>query len=199
MKEKSPKKKSSVSVYSFKFFEKKQKKSLEGRFQKKMESAVSGTELTVSTETGKTIHRNVILDLIIFQKERNTESSPKIGDTITPKNWHCLRGVDGKYIQWNEILKDVLNGKLKLVQNKKTEADSESEEGEIEDEESDFENHDTSERDGYRPITTSPDDELSLHTDGELITGENKENITTQNKKLDDQTGKESNRIDTLG
>ena len=85
------------------------------------------------------------------------------------------------------------------MQNKKTEADSESEEGEIEDEESDFENHDTSERDGYRPITTSPDDELSLHTDGELITGENKENITTQNKKLDDQTGKESNRIDTLG
>ena len=86
--------------------------------------------------------------------------------------------VDGKYIQWNEILRDVLNGKLKIVQNKRTESDSESEEGDIEDEESDFENHDTSERDGcYRPITTSPEDELSLHTDGDLNTGE----ITTKN------------------
>ena len=51
-------------------------------------------------------------------------------------------GVDGKYIQWNEILRDVLNGKLKIVQNQRTESDSESEEGEIEDEGSDFENHD---------------------------------------------------------
>ena len=48
---------------------------------------------------------------------------------------------------------------------------------------SDLENHDTSERDGcYRPITTSPEDELNLHTDGELNTGENKtENISTEN------------------
>ena len=59
-------------------------------------------------------------------------------------------------MQWNEILRDVLNGKLKIVQNKKTESNSESEDGEVEDEESDFENHDTSEREGcYRPITTN--------------------------------------------
>ena len=37
---------------------------------------------------------------------------------------------------------------------KRTESDSESEEGEIDDAESDFENHDTSQRDGcYPPIT----------------------------------------------
>ena len=70
---------------------------------------------------------------------------------------------------------------MKIVQNKRMESDSESEEGEIEDEESDFENHDTSERDGrYRPITTSPEDEINLHTDGELNRGEIKtENIIT--------------------
>ena len=40
------------------------------------------------------------------------KAAPKIGDTITPKNRHCLKGkVDGKYIQWNEILRDVLNVK----------------------------------------------------------------------------------------
>ena len=68
------------------------------------------------------------------------------------------------------------------MQNKKTESDSESEEGEIEGEESDFENHDTSERNGcHRPITTSPEDELNLHMDGELNTGEIKtENIITE-------------------
>ena len=48
--------------------------------------------------------------------------------------------------------------------------DRSHEEGEIEDEESDCENHDTSERDGcYHPITTSHDDELNLHTDGEIM------------------------------
>ena len=89
---------------------------------------------------------------------------------------------DGKYIQWNEILRDVLNRKLKIVQNKRTESDSESEEEEIEDEESDSGNHDTSERDGcYRPVTTSPEDEINFHTDGELNTGEIKtENILTE-------------------
>ena len=124
---------------------------------------MDGTEHTVTTNTGKIIHRKFILDPIVFQKER--ETAPKIGDTITPKNRHCLRGVDGKYIQWNEILRDVLNGKLKIVQHQRTESDSESKEGEIEDEESDFENHDTSEQDGrYQPITTSSEDELNLET-----------------------------------
>ena len=76
-------------------------------------------------------------------------------------------------------------GKLKIVQNKRTESDSESEEGEIEDEESDFENQGTYERDGcYRPITTSPEDELNLHTDGELNTGEIKTENTRTEKNI---------------
>ena len=70
-------------------------------------------------------------------------------------------------MRWNEILRDVLNGKLKIVQKKKVDTDSESEEGEIEDEKSDFENHDTSEKDGYRHIVASTEDELNLRTMGE--------------------------------
>ena len=66
-------------------------------------------------------------------------------------------------------MRDVLNGKLKIIQNQRTEFDSESEEGEIDDVENGFENHDTSEKDArYRPVTTSPEDELNLHPDGEI-------------------------------
>ena len=36
-----------------------------------------------------------------------------------------------------------------------------------------MENPDTSERNGYKRICTNPDDELNLHTDGEMPTGEN--------------------------
>ena len=179
------KKKNLVGIYRFQFFEKNHnKKSLEGRFQKKLQTAVSGTEHTVTTDTGKVIHRKFISGPIVFQKER--KAAPKIGDNITPKNRHCLRGVDGKYIQWNEVLRDVLNGKLKIVPSQKTGTDMESEECEIDDDESDFENHDTSEKDGvYRPVTTSPEDELNLHTDGELNTGEIKlENNTTENESI---------------
>ena len=87
-----------------------------------------------------------------------------------------------KYIQWNEILRDVLNRKLKIVQNKNAETDNESEEGEKEDDESDFKNHD--EKDGHRSISTSSEDELNLHTDGDLTTGETKEKIiSTKNQK----------------
>ena len=74
----------------------------------------------------------------------------------------------------------------KIVQNQRAESDSESEEGEIEEEESDFENHDTSERNGkYKPVTTSPEDELNLHTDGEINPGENQiNNKITENEKI---------------
>ena len=46
---------------------------------------------------------------------------------------HCLRGVDGKYIQWNEILRDMLNGKLKITRNRtrKSHSEKESDEKEI--------------------------------------------------------------------
>ena len=57
---KSPKKKSSVR-YPFQFVEKNHnKKTLEGRFQKKIQTAIDGTENTVKTDTGKVIHRKFI-------------------------------------------------------------------------------------------------------------------------------------------
>ena len=80
--EKSPKKKSSIIKYPFRFFEKKHnEKSLEGRFQRKRQTAVSGSKHTLSTETGEIIHREFISEPIIFQKERKTERAPKIGGT----------------------------------------------------------------------------------------------------------------------
>ena len=121
--EKSPKTKNTVGTYPFQFFEKNHdKKSLESRFQTKLQTAVIGTEHTVTTDTGKVIHRKFISGPIVFQKEK--KAALKIRDNITPKNRHCLRGVDGKYIQWNEILRDVLNGKLKIIPNPRTGSDS---------------------------------------------------------------------------
>ena len=45
-----------------------------------------------------------------------------------------------------------------------------------------MENPDTSERNGYKPIDTNPEDELKLHTDGEMPTGE-KENKYLETEK----------------
>ena len=118
---KSPKKRSSVR-YPFKFPEKRHnQKSLEGRFQSKIQTAVSGTENTVRTDTGKIIHRKFISDLLFQSEKRHRrESAPAVSAEITPKNRHCLRGLDGKYGKWDEILRDILNGKLRIVQNKNT-------------------------------------------------------------------------------
>ena len=175
--DKQPKKKNSLGEFPFKFVEKNyNRKSLEGKFQTKIQTAISGTEHTITTDCGRVIHRKHISGPLVFQTEKKKERTPQIGDKITPKNRHCLRGVDRKHLQWNEILRDILNGKLKIIQNRtrKLESESESEEGEI-DEDSDFEmeNPDISERNG---INTNPEDELKLHTDREMPTGENKNN-----------------------
>ena len=125
---KSPKKKNSVS-YPFKFREKNHnKKSLEGKFQKKIQTAISGTENTVKTDTGKTISRKFISGPL-FQNERKTrrEPAPMTSGEILPKNRHCLRGLDGKYGRWDEILRDIQNGKLKIVQNRKIDSETEDE------------------------------------------------------------------------
>ena len=68
---------------------------------------------------------------------------------------------------------------MKIIQNctGKSRSGSESEEGEIEDQDgSDLELKKTGipEKDGYKPIHTSSDDELNLHTDAEIPTGESK-------------------------
>ena len=86
---------------------------------------------------------------------------------------------------------------MKIVQNQRADSDSESEEGEIEEEESDFENHDTSERNGkYKPVTTSPEDELNLHPDGEINPGENQINnkITENEKRRSNRESRPPNR-----
>ena len=133
-----PKMEISVSEYPFKFVAKNfNKKSLEGKFQKKIQTAVSGLEHTVAAESGKLLHRKHISGPIVFRivfRRRNgirksgTRSHQK--STLPPR--------PGKYNQWNEILRDILNGILKRIQNRtrKSESESESVEGEI-DEESD--------------------------------------------------------------
>ena len=86
MNEKSLKTKNSVSEYPFNFFETNHnRKSLEGRFEKKLQTAISGTEHTVTTVTGKVLHRKLISDPIVLKKVRKTEKAQKIGDSLTPK------------------------------------------------------------------------------------------------------------------
>ena len=78
------------------------------------------------------------------------------------------------------MLRDILNGKLKIVQNKKqAESDTDDDHDDEDDEEMPEETgtvtvYDTSERDGrYVPIRTNPEEvTLQLHTDSE-IPGEN--------------------------
>ena len=179
------------------------KKSLEGRFQNKIQTAISGTENTVKTDTGKVINRKFISGPL-FQTEKKTrrESTINANGEINPKNRHCLRGLDGKYGRWDEILRDILNGKLKLVKARKQTTSDTEEDDYDEDEEMPEEVgtptpkvYDTSERDGrYIPIRTNPEEEdaLQLHTDGE-ISGEN---IETNIKQTRDS--KKPNRYGTI-
>ena len=113
---KSPKNRNSVR-YPFKFLEKRHnRKSLEGRFQSKIQTAISGTENTVKTDTGRIIHRKLISGPLFQSEKRHRRSSaPTVSAKITPKNRHCLRGLDNKYGKWDEILRDILNGKLRIV------------------------------------------------------------------------------------
>ena len=68
---KSPKKKNSVR-YPFKFVEKNyNKKSLEGKFQNKIQTAISETESTVKADTGKIISGKFISGPL-FQPEKKT-------------------------------------------------------------------------------------------------------------------------------
>ena len=91
--------------------------------------------------------------------------------------------MDGKYCRWGEILRDILNGKLKIVQNqKKNDSDTEDDDDDDDDEDLPEETGnrtlDTTERDGrYEPIRTSPEEDvIQIHTDGESPQGEKIEN-----------------------
>ena len=87
----------------------------------------------------------------MLETDKKKERAPQIENKIIPKKQHCLRGVNGNYIQWNQILRDILNGMLKIIQNRtqKFDSDSESKESEIH-EESDFQmmNSNTSDKTG---------------------------------------------------
>ena len=181
---KSPKKRNSIRC-PFKFLEKRHnRKCLEGRFQSKIQTAISGTENTIKTDTGRIIHRKFISGpLFQSEKRHRRESAPTVSAGITPRNRHCLRALDGKYGKWDEILRDILNGKLRIVQNKKqTETETEDEDDDDDDEEEMPEEagktYDTSERGGrYALIRTDPEnDAIQIHTDGEMSQGENTEN-----------------------
>ena len=85
------------------------------------------------------------------------------------------------------------------MQNKKADSDSENEENEIEDVESGFENHGTSERHCYRPISTFDEDVSILNKDSEISTVENEiKKIHQPIMKISySPTVKASNRVDT--
>ena len=90
----------------------------------------------MKTDTGKKLHR-IFIPGPLFQteKKRRKETAITSGE-LTPKNRHCLRGLDGKYGQWAEILRDILNGKLKIVQNRKrAESDTENDDNDDDDDE----------------------------------------------------------------
>ena len=75
---KSPKKKSSVR-YPFQFVEKNHnKKSLEGRFQKKIQTAINGTKNTVKTGTGKIIYQKFISGPQFQTEKKNLRDTPKL-------------------------------------------------------------------------------------------------------------------------
>ena len=179
---KSPKKKRSSVRYPFKFFEKRQPKTVRRKISTK--NTNRNTENTVKADTGKINHRKFISGpLFQSEKRHRRESAPAVSAEITPKNRRCLRGLDGRYGKWDEILRDILNGKLRIVQNKKlTETESEDEDDDDDDEEEMPEEagktYDTSERGGrYAPIQTDPEnDAIQIHTDGEMPQGENTEN-----------------------
>ena len=161
---KSQKKKNSVR-YFFYFVEKNyNKKSVEEKFQIKIQTTVSGTRSTVKTDTGKIINRKFISGSL-FQTERRVRKEPAINTSggINPKNRHCLWSLDGKYGRWDEILPDILNGKLKIVQNRKiTESDTDEDDDDEDHEEMPEETgtpkvYHTSERDRrYAHIPTNP-------------------------------------------
>ena len=113
----------------------------------------------MKTDTGKIINRKLISGPL-FQIERRAKKEPTINASseINPKHQHCLRGLDGKYGRWDEILRDILNGKLKIVQNRKT-TDTETEDDDDDDDDEAPEEigtpktYDTFERGGkYIPI-----------------------------------------------
>ena len=70
------------------------KKSLEGKFQNKIQAAVSGTESTVKTDAGKIINRKFFSGPSC-QTDRRTKKKPAINTNgeMNPKNRHRLQSL----------------------------------------------------------------------------------------------------------
>ena len=155
----------------------------------------------MKTDTGKIINRKFISGPL-FQTERRTKKEPKVNTSgeINPKNRHCLRCLDGKYGRWDEILRDILNGKFKIVQNREvtdieTEDDDDEDDEDVPEEIGAPKTYDTCERGGKNiPIRTNPEaDALQIHTDDE-IPGENLENKVRRSNR----NSKKPNRYGTV-
>ena len=156
---------------------------MECRLQKKIQTAVNGTANTLATSTGKLLQWKFISEPNKFQNKKTRKKTEiPVDQEITPKARYSLRGIDGKYSQQNEVLRDILAGKLKLVQNTRKLSDSEIEERE-DNEDNDFDDYHTSEK-GHQKlihVNVNTEDELQNHNDGE-ITNSQKLNNTVQNE-----------------
>ena len=84
---------------------------------------------------GKIIHRKFISGPLFQTEKKNLKDTALSNAEITPMNRHCLRGLDGKYGRWDEILCDILNGKLKIVQNRKVSVSETEDEDDDDDDE----------------------------------------------------------------
>ena len=112
-----------------------------------------------------------------------------------------MKGLNGKYGRWDEVLLDILNGKLKIVQNPKQPEYETEDEDDDDDEEMPEETgtptkvYDTSERNGsYVAIRNMPEENaLQIYTDGEK-TGGNLENQI----KRSNRNSKKPNRYGSI-
>ena len=138
----------------------------------KIQTAISGIEYTVETNPGIIVIRKFISEPL-FQTEKKAGREPTINKSgrTGPKNRHCLRGLDGKYIRWDEIVVDIIRGKLKKRSDSESEGDDDNEDDEdLPQETGTPKVYDTYEGDRrYATIRTNPEeDAIQTHADGEI-------------------------------
>ena len=106
--------------YPFNVVEKRHnRKSLEGRFQAKLQTSKGGTKNTVKTDMGKSIHRKQISGPMFQSEKRLQRDTGPQGLSRSNTEEPPL----SEWTRWQRrkvgILRDILNGKLRIVQNKK--------------------------------------------------------------------------------
>ena len=117
----------------------------------------------MKTDTGKNEPKIYFGSTISVQAKNEKGAGNQHNRRNKPENRHCLRGLDGKYGRWDEVLRVISNGNLKIVQNwTATDTDTEKDEDDENDEEDLHEEngtpkvYDASERDGrYGPTRTN--------------------------------------------